>query len=307
MELDYKNIDPLLLPPLENFPPLNITADNINDIRTIIASQPAAPKPEGLVEEKVAVNSAGNDIDVFVYRKTDRANQPAVVWIHGGGYIMGSAEDNRAMHIAATLDCTVFSVDYRMAPEHAFPAGPDDCYAVLSWVMKSESGYDLDLSKVALGGASAGAGMAAGVALMNRDKDNFPLCLQLLLYPMIDNLHATQSGQYENHPIWNQQTSFNAWEMYLAGTPGENASPYAAVSRAETLKGLPPAYVTVGTEDLFRDEDIAYANRLIQDGVTTELCVFPGVYHAAEGFVPDAPVSKRLTQAFMTALKDALG
>lgn len=305
MLLDYDRIDPLLRPPLEVFPPLDITADNIQDIRAILAAQPAAPKPEGLLEAKVEVESTGEPVDVFVYRKSERANQPALVWIHGGGYVMGSAEDLRAMSIAMALDCTVFSVDYRIAPEHPFPAGPDDCYAALSWVMSGNSGYDLDLSKVALGGASAGAGMAAGVALMNRDRDNFPLTLQLLLYPMLDNLHATESGQYENHPIWNQQTSFNSWEMYLGGVPKEEASPYAAAARAETLKGLPPAYVTVGTEDLFRDEDIAYANRLIADGVPTELSLFPGVYHAAEGFVPDAPVSQRLTASFMSALKDA--
>ncbi len=172
--------------------------------------------------------------------------------------------------------------------------------------MQGDSGYNLNLDRVALGGASAGAGMAAGVALMNRDRDNFNLCLQLLLYPMIDNLHATDSGGIENHPIWNQQTSFNAWEMYLGGTQKEQASPYAAAMRAESLTGLPPAYISVGTEDLFRDEDMAYASRLINAGIPTELAVLPGIYHAAEGFVPDAPVSQRLTAGFMTALSHAL-
>ncbi len=306
MLLDYDRIDPLLRPPLEAFPALDITRDNIGDIRAIIAAQPNAPKPEGLIEDKVTVKGSTSEVDVYVYRGSNDANQSAVVWIHGGGYVMGSAEDVRAMHIATALNCTVFSVDYRLAPEHPFPAGPDDCYATLKWVMEGKSGYDLNLDRVALGGASAGAGMAAGVALMNRDNDNFDLCLQLLLYPMIDNLHATQSGKYENHPIWNQQTSFNAWEMYLGGTPKDGASPYAAAMRAESLAGLPPAYICVGTEDLFRDEDIAYANRLIAEGIPTELCILPGVYHAAEGFVPDAPVSQRLTAGFMTALSHAL-
>jgi acetyl esterase/lipase len=307
MELDYDRIDALLLPALENFPPLDINRDNITRIREIIAAQPAKPKPNGLIEEQIAVPSDDGDINVYVYRKSDTARQSALIWIHGGGYIMGSAEDNRAMQIAMAFDCTVFSVDYRLAPEHPFPAGPEDCYATLKWVMEGKSGYDLNLDKVALGGASAGGGMAAGVALMNRDRDNFPLRLQLLLYPMIDNFHATESGKYQNHPVWKQQTSFNAWEMYLNGNPGEDASPYAAATRAKSLEGLPPTYITVGTEDLFRDEDIEYANRLIAAGIPTEFSVFPGIYHAAEGLVPDAPVSKRMTLAFMNALEHALG
>ena len=150
------------------------------------------------------------------------------------------------------------------------------------------------------------AGMAAGVVLMNRDRDNFPLCLQLLLYPMIDNLHATPSGKVTNHPVWKQETSFNAWEMYLDGTPGEDASPYAAATRATDLSGLPPAYVCVGTADLFCDEDIEYAQRLMDAHVPTELAVFPGLYHAAESFVPDARISLRITASFLLALDHAL-
>jgi len=159
---------------------------------------------------------------------------------------------------------------------------------------------------VAIGGASAGGGMAAGVALMNRDRANHPLALQLLLYPMIDNLHATESGQYENHPIWNQGTSFRAWEMYLDGTPGERASPYAAAARAADLVGLPSAYICVGNEDLFRDEDVDYARRLNAAGVPCELAVFPGLYHGGDAFVPAAAVSRRLQRSFLAALGDAL-
>ena len=148
--------------------------------------------------------------------------------------------------------------------------------------------------------------MTAGLALMNRDRDNFPLRMQLLIYPMIDNLHATASGKYVNHPVWKQQTSFNAWEMYLDGTPGEDASPYAAATRATDLSNLPPAYLCVGTEDLFFGEDIEYAQRLIEAHIPTELAVFPGLYHAAESFVPDARVSRRVNASFLHALEHAL-
>ena len=149
--------------------------------------------------------------------------------------------------------------------------------------------------------------MAAGVALMNRDRGGPDLALQLLLYPMIDNLHDTPSGQITNNPVWNQKTSFNAWEMYLNGVPGEKASPYAAAARATDLTGLPPAYICVGAEDLFRDEDIEYARRLMAAGVASELSVYPGLYHGADMFAPQAAVCQRLEQAFMQALAQRLG
>ena len=306
MILDYDQIDPLLLDALEDFPPLDITRDNILAVREMLYRRPAPPKPDGIIENLETIETGSGKVKVYVYRKNKRPNQPAVIWIHGGGYIFGSAEDHRAMRIAKEIDCTVFSIDYRLAPEHPFPAGPEDCYASLKWLMTEQSRYDINLHRVALGGASAGGGMAAGVALMNRDRDNFALALQLLIYPMIDNLHATSSGQYENHPVWNLRTSNNAWEMYLSGMPGKDASPYAAASRADNLSSLPPAYICVGAVDLFRDEDIHYASRLASAGVATELAVFPGVYHAAEAFAPQAPVSRRMTQSFMAALNDAL-
>lgn len=172
--------------------------------------------------------------------------------------------------------------------------------------MNDAKALGIDEHRVAIGGASAGGGMAAGVALMNNDKDNFPLQLQLLLYPMIDNLHATVSGKLENHPIWKRSTSFNAWEMYLDGIPAKLASPYAAATRATDLTGLPPVYLCVGSEDLFRDENIDYAQRLLAAGVPCEFSIFPGLYHGADSFIPTARVSRRLNKAFLQALDHAL-
>jgi acetyl esterase/lipase len=303
--LDYERIDPELLPALEAFPALDLNRDNIVKMRALLASAPIVASVVSVLEEEQVVSTQDGDLKVYIYRKSRAENQPAVLWVHGGGYILGNAQDERARVIADTCDCTVVSVDYRLAPEHPFPAGPNDCYAALTWMNEQAIELGIDPARIVIGGASAGAGMAAGVVLMNRDKANFPLKLQLLLYPMLDNLHATESGKLENHPVWKQATSFNAWEMYLNGTPGVDANPYAAAARAKDLSRLPPAYICVGATDLFCDEDIAYARRLDDAGVNVELSVFPGVYHAAESFVPNAKVSKRLNASFMSALKDA--
>jgi acetyl esterase len=303
--LDYERIDPELLPALEAFPALDLNRDNIVKMRALLASAPIVASAVSVLEEEQVISTQDGDLKVYIYRRSRAEKQPAVLWVHGGGYILGNAQDERARVIADTCDCTVVSVDYRLAPEHPFPAGPNDCYAALTWMNEQAIELGIDPARIVIGGASAGAGMAAGVVLMNRDKANFPLKLQLLLYPMLDNLHATESGKLENHPVWKQATSFNAWEMYLNGTPGVDANPYAAAARAKDLSRLPPAYICVGATDLFCDEDIAYARRLDDAGVNVELSVFPGVYHAAESFVPNAKVSKRLNASFMSALKDA--
>ena len=307
MQLDYARIDPELLPVLKDFPSLDINRDNVLEIRAAIAAGVRPPTPEGVQVEHRVIATPDGDLGMQVYRKNDRPGQAALLWIHGGGYVMGSAEDSRAGSFAELCDMTVFSVDYRLAPEHPFPAPMDDCQNALNWLFDNADRLGIDASRIAVGGASAGAGLAAGLALRNRDTVNHPVCFQLLLYPMIDNLHATTSGQIENHPIWTRSASFNAWEMYLNGEPGPEASPYATATRATELSGLPPAYVCVGVEDLFRDEDIDYARRLMAAGVPCELALFPGVYHAAEVFTPDAVVSKRLNSSVVNALADALG
>lgn len=225
-------------------------------------------------------------------------------------YVLGSTgeEDDTAKSIAHKVDITVCSVQYRLAPEYPFPAAINDAYSVLQW-MTSDQGVlslGIDVDRIAIGGPSAGGGLSAGVSLMARDKGGPKLCFQLLLYPMIDNMHDTVSGQLENTPAWNKETSHNAWEMYLNGNPGKKAPAYAAAARADDLTGLLPAYICVGTDDLFRDEDIEYARRLMAANVPCELAVFPGVYHGADMDVPGARVCQRLEQSYLAALRDAL-
>ncbi|NIP13963.1 MAG: alpha/beta hydrolase fold domain-containing protein [Pseudomonadales bacterium] len=309
MELDYSMIDPEVRPVLEFLPSeLDlITRETLQATRAVLA---AAPAPE--VETDVEINEQviagpGGDLRLLIYRSPVAEGGPGVLWLHGGGYILGAVEDDRARVIAETLGCTVVSVDYRLAPEHPFPAAVEDAYAGLSWLAGNAAALGVDPERIAVAGFSAGAGLAAGLALLNRDRGGPTVVFQLLLSPMLDNLHDTASGQIVNHPAWSRQTSLNAWEMYLGGTPGLDASPYAAASRATDLSGLPKAYVSVGAEDLFRDECIDYARRLHQQGIATELAVFPGMYHAAENFAPQARVSQRLQESYVRALADGLG
>jgi acetyl esterase len=308
MELDYSMIDAELLPGLDLMPAGlgDLSRHTVAAVRAMRASLPAPVIETDIAITERTITTDTGEVRVLVYGHADRGVGAGVLWVHGGGYILGTAEDDRARLIAEELACTVVSVDYRLAPEHPFPAGVEDCYASLLWMVERAAELNVDPARIAIGGPSGGGGLAAGLALINRDRGGPRLALQLLLYPMIDNLHDTPSGRYVNHPVWNQQTSFNAWEMYLNGTPGLEASPYAAATRAPDLAGLPPAYICVGAEDLFRDEDMDYARRLIAAGVATELAVFPGLYHGADLFVPGARVSRRLQRSFLQALADAL-
>ena len=194
-----------------------------------------------------------------------------------------------------------------MAPEHPAPAGTEDCHAALLWMVENAQELGIDTNRLAIGGASAGGGMAASLALMNRDRKGPELKLQLLIYPMIDDTHDTPSGHLVRHPnVWNRDVSTKAWKMYLADSYGGDVSPYAAASRATDVSNLPPAFISVGTVDLFRDENIEYARRLLAAGVPTELHVYPGCFHASELVAPEAAVSQRMLQGYVDAVKRAL-
>tara|TARA_R110002110_G_scaffold415561_2_gene650891 strand:- start:97319 stop:98269 length:951 start_codon:yes stop_codon:yes gene_type:complete len=306
-----KNIDPELRDVIEHLPPQfdEIRRDNLHEVRAIMGQMKLdLAQPDAAVHsERRQIPGTDGDVTVVIAQRQGLpADRPCVLWIHGGGYIMGDADDPVSSVIAARFDCTVVSVDYRLAPEYPFPAGPRDCHDALLWVAQNSASLGIDPDQIIIGGASAGGGMAAGVALMNRDLQGPPLAFQFLVYPMLDNLHDTASGQLENNALWNRRTSVNAWEMYLDGAPGKEASPYAAAARAPDLSGLPPAYVVVGGEDLFRDDCIGYAQRLMASGVATQLAVFPGVFHGAEMLVPDAAISQRMQASMFDALGNAL-
>jgi len=210
------------------FPPImqEITRDNLDEVRALLAQQGSIPDPrsddqEDLVTKSIiSIPGRDSEIDLHIFRRKNLLpNSPVLLWLHGGGYIMGRVEDQFVEYYAKNCDCTVVSVDYRIAPEHPFPAGTHDSYDALLWLHKNAGEIDVDPERISIGGVSAGAGMAAGVSLLNRDQNGPALTFQFLQYPMLDNLHDTPSGRTESHVLWNRTTSINAWEMYLDGEP----------------------------------------------------------------------------------------
>jgi acetyl esterase/lipase len=238
-----------------------------------------------------------------------RPARPWIYWIHGGGYISGSAlaVDPRLNRWAETLDCVVVAVEYRLAPEHPYPVPLEDCYAGLCWAVGAAGRLGLDPARGVLAGSSAGGGLAAAVALLARDRGGPALTGQILIYPMLDDRQATVSRQFEAAPVWGRSANELGWRAYLgrAGHQGDVPG-YAAPARAADLAGLPPAFVAVGGADLFRDESIAYAARLLEAGVEAELHVYPGAPHGFEILAPAAGVSRRCDAEILGALRRGL-
>jgi acetyl esterase/lipase len=247
-------------------------------------------------------------IKVYRPNSPDTKRRPALLWIHGGGYVLGhpDADDALCQQFVQAADCVVLSPDYRLAPEHPFPAAIEDCYAALTWLAGAVDEWSIDASRIAIGGASAGGGLAAALALLARDRSGPAICFQMPLYPMIDERNETPSSYEIVHPsVWNRANNAAAWRMYLGEHADGEVSPYAAASRAESLAGLPPTYTCVGQLDPFRDETLDYVRRLAQAGVDVEFQLYPGCYHAFELADPHQETSVRARQGYIQALSRA--
>ncbi len=276
----------------------------------MLASLPTLPLPADVTIEDVDVPAidGGADVRVRVYRPSKSSGPtPALFWIHGGGMVLGSVErdDQRCASIALSLGIVVVSVDYRLAPEHPYPAPMDDCYTGLTWLANAVADLSVDPERIAIGGASAGAGLAAGLALLARDRGGPAVCFQQLVYPMIDDRNTTPSSfAITDSRVWNREANLIGWASYL----GELSDPpiYAAPARAVDLAGLPPAYINVGSLDMFLDEDVDYARRLLAAGVPAELHVYPGAFHGSNGLVPNSALSRRWIADERDALRRAL-
>jgi acetyl esterase/lipase len=236
---------------------------------------------------------------------------PALLYIHGGGMVIGAieSEDARTRAYCLEVGCAAVSVDYRLAPENPHPAPVEDCFAALTWMAANAGELGIDPARIGVYGGSAGGGLAAATALLARDRGGPVLAFQMLLYPMLDDRCDTPSGrEVEDVGIFDGWASREGFQALLGDRwESGDVDAYAAPSRATDLAGLPPTWIDVGELDALRDESIDYAKRLLQAGVPTELHINPGCFHASEFFVPDAVSSKRIVAARVDALRRALG
>lgn len=223
-----------------------------------------------------------------LYRPADTDGPtPALVWIHGGGYVIGSPEqdDTLCRRYVDRLGIVVAAVRYRLAPQHPYPAAVEDCYSVLTWLAGLPG---VDRERIAIGGASAGGGLTAALAFLARDRGEVAPVLQVLSYPMLDDRTVDPALDDPGMRLWNTASNRIGWTSYLGGADRAVAVP----ARRTDLAGLPPAWLGVGTLDLFHDEDLAYAARLEAAGVDCDVHEVPGAFHGFDGLAPRAAVSQ---------------
>jgi acetyl esterase/lipase len=272
-----------------------------------------SPNPRVAHADHIAPGRDGNpDVLVRVFRPAGAPGVlPCLYWTQGGGYVLTAPDldDQFCEEMAESHRCAVVSVDWRRAPEHPFPAPAEDCYAGLAWTVANARDLGIDPGRIVIGGHSSGGGSTAGLALLVRDRGEFTVAHQLLVYPMLDDTDTTPSSHLVTDPqVWNRTSNGIGWRGYLGDTYGtEDVSPYAAPTRMQDLAGLPPATILVGELDLFADEDIAYAQRLMQAGVSTELHVYRAAHHGFDRMVPGAGVSRRFAADRDAALRLGFG
>ena len=274
------------------------TRDAVNDYRAHMASKGFVRPTDTSVEEtETTIPGPPNAPEILIRIYTPSNLQypvPAYINFHGGGFIFGDLDSEHARTLAISKACRAIAitVDYRLAPEHPYPAALHDCYTALLWLVNNASNMGIDTSKIVVGGGSAGGNLAASVALMARDKSGPSICHQMLIYPALDDQANTQSMlDGENTYVITSQNVLDMWTYYL-GYDRTNVSYYAAPSRASDLTKLPPAYIMTCEHDPLRDEAIIYAMRLMKAGVPVELHNYPGTVHGFDYLIP-SDVSKR--------------
>jgi acetyl esterase len=250
------------------------------------------------------------EVPVLVHRRAvAEPAAPGLLYIHGGGFVMSDLRlfSGTVLRVADELGVVVVAVEYRLAPEHPFPAPLEDCYAVLSWMIDNAAELGIDPARVGVLGESAGGGLAAGLALLARDRGGPRLCFQFLEVPELDDRLGTPSMRaHHNAPLWDQTGLVFGWRCYLGVEPGSaGVSPYAAPGRAENLAGLPPACVVVSQFDPLRDEGIAYAQQLMLTGIPTELHCYAGTLHDSS-LIEHAAVTRRMRADQLAALRRGL-
>jgi len=303
-------VDPELVPLLGLFPNTDLSHATLEKARaqSNALSEMFPPPPIEPVRHLAAGPDGAPAVPVLVFKPEGEKLRPAILHIHGGGMVMGSAYGLRSgpSSFAAKHDVVIVSVDYRLAPEAPFPGPQEDCYAALEWLMAEAGSLGVDPARIAVMGESAGGGLAAALAQMVRDRGVHNLCAQILVYPMIDYRTGGSDDPYKNPSVgefvWTREKNQFGWTC-LKGDYGvdDERVGWFSPSLASDLADLPPAYIATGTLDLFFDESLDYAQRLCQSGVKTELHSYAGGFHGFN-FFTEAAVSKVFTANLNSAL-----
>jgi len=308
-------LDPEMAP-FGEMPSVSFEAIDIQQVRETLAASRPAPPPLPADVQVYEAHTPGRDgaPDVRLVVTAPKAagqGRPGILHIHGGGYVLGSPEMTGPTDAAyaSQLGAVVVSVDYRLAPETSYPGPVEDCYAGLAWLHAQANALGVDPECVVVTGESAGGGLAAALVLLAKHRGEYPVAFQHLVFPMLDDRTVTHPdpSPYLGQFVWTPESNRYGWTSLLGGPPGApDVSPFAAPARATDLSGLPPTFMICGALDLFLEEDLEYARRLIRAGVPTELHIYPGAPH---GFmlIPEAEISKTFTRDSMAALARAVG
>lgn len=305
-------VDPELAPTLALLPPNPYGVNGFDAVQMreqlALIPLPALATVDGVEFRDVERSADGSVPAMRIITPVEpRTDRPCIFWIHGGGYIIGSAfdPDHRLLRWAVEHDCVVVAVEYRLAPEHPYPSGLEDCYDGLLWTARNAAELDIDPAKIAVVGESAGGGLAAALVILARDRQQVRPLFQQLIYPMLDDRTAHASDGHDA-PVWTKAANAAGWSDYLGPIGADPAAvPVAAApGRAQVadLHDLPACFITVGSLDLFREEDMRYAVSLQNAGVPTELHVYAGAFHGSDHLVPDADISRRFERDLDTAL-----
>ncbi len=306
-------VHPELQSVLKQSPSIHYSSKTLWLIRLLISSMPAPKAPEDMSIKNIKIdNRDGNaKIRLRIYQPVNPASAtPVLIWMHGGGYIIGKPEmeDTVCIPFVRELGISIVSVDYRLAPKHPFPAGLEDCYSALMWAKDNSESFGFDASRIAVGGTSAGGGLAASLAQLAFDRKEVPPIFQLLTYPMLDDRTALHRDiDDSNSPTWSQKSNRFGWESYLGKHYGaDEILTYSVPARREDLSGLPPAWIGVGTLDVFYEEDMMYAQRLKEAGIECDLNIVEGAFHGFDAFDQTLSIVQEFRKSQIDALKKYL-
>jgi acetyl esterase/lipase len=309
----FSKIHPELQQVAKKSPKFVFGIRNLWLLNLLMSLAPVPKTPKDILIENIFI--PGKDdrtkIRLRIYKpKSITAPIPVLIWLHGGGYVMGNPEmdDRSCTQYVRKVGLSVISVDYRYAPKHPFPTGLEDSYSALKWVASHSEQLGVDAKRIAIGGASAGGGLAAALAQLAHDRRGIEPVFQMLVYPMLDDRTVLRTDiDDSNNFTWTQKSNQFGWESYLGKKCGADDVPaYSVPARRDDLSGLPPTWIGVGTLDIFHDEDVAYAQRLKECGIECEVEIVPDAFHGFDVFDPQIPIVQSFHRSQIAALKKYL-